>query len=156
MEPLSRTLFLERGVLRKTFGNKRCQVVGDWRGLHHEKLHNFCCSLNVIGVVKSPRMRWAGHVECVGEKMNTCKILMAKPEGKGPLRGPRHRWKNNINMDLIYIICSGLDRINMAQDRNTWLAGCCDKLKNIWVPKNEEKILTSWESHLLKDYSTSS
>ena len=48
---------------------------------------------------------------------------MEIPEGKGPLRGPGHRWKNNISMDLIYIMSSGLDRINMAQGRNMWLAG---------------------------------
>ena len=47
------------------------------------------------------------------------KILERKPEGKGPQRGPRHRWKSNINMNPVYIICRGLDRINMAQDRNT-------------------------------------
>jgi hypothetical protein len=77
---------------------------------------------NIIRVIKSPRMRWAGHVECVGQKRNTCKFLVGKPEGKGPLRGPRQSWKNNVNMDLTYIICGGLDRINMAQDRNTLLA----------------------------------
>jgi hypothetical protein len=51
-------------------------------------------------MIKSRRMGWAGHVAQVGEKRKACRILVAKPEGKRPLGRPRHRWVDNIKMDL--------------------------------------------------------
>jgi len=61
------------------------------------------CSPNIIMVIKSRRMRWAGHVACMEEMRNTYKILVRKPEGKRPHGRPRHRWENNIRMDLMEI-----------------------------------------------------
>jgi hypothetical protein len=90
----------ENRVLRKIFGPKRNEVVGGWRKLHNEELHNLYCSPSIIRIIKSRRMRWAGHVACMGEKRNAYRILVGKPEGKRPLGRPRCRWEDNIRMDL--------------------------------------------------------
>jgi hypothetical protein len=68
-----------------------------WRKLHNEELHNLYSSPSVIRIIKSRRMRWAGHVTRMGEKRNVCRLLVGKPEGKRPLGRPRHRWIDNIN-----------------------------------------------------------
>jgi hypothetical protein len=71
--------------------NGRDEVTGEWRKLH-EKLHILCSSPNIIRQIKSRRMRWAGHVERMGEERKVCKVLVGKPEGKRPLGRPRRRW----------------------------------------------------------------
>jgi hypothetical protein len=68
-----------------TFGSKRGKVTGDWRELHNEELHNLCSSPDIIRMIKSRRMRWAGHVARRGEKRNAYRILVGKPVGKRPL-----------------------------------------------------------------------
>jgi hypothetical protein len=68
--------------------------------LYNEELRNMYISQNIIKVIKSKSMRWAGNVACMGEMRNAYKILVGKPEGKRPLRRTRHRWENNIRMDL--------------------------------------------------------
>jgi hypothetical protein len=55
---------------------------------------------NMIGVIKSRRTRWAGHVARMGEKRTAYRILVGTPEGKRPLGRPRRRWVNNIKMDI--------------------------------------------------------
>jgi hypothetical protein len=82
----------EYRLLRRIFGPKRDEVMGDWRKLYNEELHNLCSSPNVIRMIKSRRMWWAGHVARMGEKRNAYRILVGKPEGKRPLGRPRHRW----------------------------------------------------------------
>jgi hypothetical protein len=67
------------------------------RKLHNEELHNFYCLPSIIRIIKSRRMRWAGHVARMGEKRNAYRILVGKPEGKRPLGRPRRRWEDNIN-----------------------------------------------------------
>jgi hypothetical protein len=69
-------------VLRRIFGPKRAEVTGGWRKLHNEELHNLYSSPSVIGMVKSRRMRWAGHVARMGEQRNAYRILVGNPEGK--------------------------------------------------------------------------
>jgi hypothetical protein len=81
-----------------SFGPKRDEVLGGWRKLHNEELHNLYFSLSIIRINKSRRMRWAGHVARIGEKRNAYRILVGKPEGKRPLERPRHRWEDNIRM----------------------------------------------------------
>jgi hypothetical protein len=56
-------------------------------------------------------LRWAGHVTCMGEGRGVCRVLVGKPEGKRPLRRPRHRWEDNIQMDLQEVGCGGMDWI---------------------------------------------
>jgi hypothetical protein len=74
--------------------------MGGWRKLHNEELHNLYSLTNVIRMMRSRRMKWAWHVERMGEKRNVYRILVGKPEGKRPLGRPRHRWMDNIKMDL--------------------------------------------------------
>jgi hypothetical protein len=90
----------ENRVLRRIFGPKRDEVTGGWRKLHNEELHNLYASPSIIRMIKSRKMRWAGHVARIGETRNACTILLGKPEGKRPQRRPRRRWVNNIKMDL--------------------------------------------------------
>jgi hypothetical protein len=75
-------------------------VTVGWRKLHDEELHNLYSSPNIIRMMKSRRMRWAGLVARMGEKRNAYKILVGKPDGKRSLRRPRRRWVDNIKMDL--------------------------------------------------------
>jgi hypothetical protein len=72
--------------------------------------------INIIRMIKSRRMRWAGHVTRTGETRNVYTILVGKPEGKRPLGRPRRRWVDNIKMDLREIGWDGMDWINLAQD----------------------------------------
>jgi len=72
--------------------NKRDEVTGEWRKLRKEELNDLYCSPNIVRVIKSRRMRWAGHVARMGEKRGICRGLMVTPEGKRPLGRPRSRW----------------------------------------------------------------
>jgi hypothetical protein len=75
-------------------------VKGDWRKPHNEELHNLYCSPSIIRIIKSRRIRWAGHVARMGENRNAYRILVGKPEGKRPLGRTRRKWEDNIRMDL--------------------------------------------------------
>jgi hypothetical protein len=72
---------------------------------------------NIIRQIKSRRMRWAGHVACMGEERNVYRVLMGKPEGKTPLGRPRCRWKDRIRMDLRETGWGSVDWVQLAQDR---------------------------------------
>jgi hypothetical protein len=72
---------------------------------------------NIFPVIKSIRMRWAGHVARLGERRGVCRILVGKPEGKIPFRRPRRRWEDNIKIDLQEVGCGGTDWIELAKDR---------------------------------------
>jgi hypothetical protein len=80
----------ENRVLRRIFGPKRDEVTGEWRKLRNEELHDLYSSPSIIRIIKARRMRWAGHVARMGEKRNAYRLLVGKPEGKRPLRRPRH------------------------------------------------------------------
>jgi hypothetical protein len=90
----------ENTVLRKVFGAKRDEVTGEWRKLHNEELRDLYSLPNIVRVVKSRRMRWAGHVARMGEGRGVHGVLVGRPEGKRPLGRPRRRWEDNIKMDL--------------------------------------------------------
>jgi hypothetical protein len=77
---------------------------------------------NIVGVIKSRRMRWAGHVACMGGRRGVYRVLVGKPEGKRPLGRPRLRWEDNIMMDLKEVGCAGLDWIELTQYRDRWRA----------------------------------
>jgi hypothetical protein len=123
----------ENRVLRRIFGPKRDDVTGDWRKLHNDGLHNLYSSPNIIRMIKSRRMRWAGHVAQMGETRNESRILMGKPEGKRPLGRPRRRWVDNIKMDLKEIGWVGIDWIELAQDRDQCRA-VVNTVMNLRVP----------------------
>jgi hypothetical protein len=72
----------ENRVLRRIFGPKRDEVIGGWRKLHNEELHNVYCSSSINRMIKSRRMKWARHVARMWEKRNVYKILVGKTEGK--------------------------------------------------------------------------
>jgi hypothetical protein len=107
----------ENRVLRRIFGPKRDGVTGGWRKLHNEELHNLHTSPSIIRIIKSRRMRLAGHMARMGEKRNVYRLLVGKPEGKRLLGRPRRRWIDNIKMDLIEIGLNVVDWIGLAQYR---------------------------------------
>jgi hypothetical protein len=87
-------------VLRKIFGPKRGKVMGEWRKLHGWELHNFYSLADTTRQIQQRRMKWAGHVVCMGEGRIVYRVLVGKPEGKRPLEKPRDRWEDGIKMDL--------------------------------------------------------
>jgi hypothetical protein len=90
----------ENRVLRRIFGPKRDEATGEWRKLHNKELHDLYSSPGIIRIIKSRRMRWAGHVARMGEKRNAYRLLVGKPEGQRPLGRPRRRCVDNMRMDL--------------------------------------------------------
>ena len=90
----------ENKVLRKIYGPKRDEMTGEWRRLHNEELHGLYDSPDVVKIMKSRRLRWAGHVARMGEKRRLYSILVGRPDGKRPLGRPRRRWEDNIRRDL--------------------------------------------------------
>jgi len=99
----------ENRVLRRIFGPKRDEVRGEWRKLHNEKLNDLYCSPNILRVIKSRRMRWAGHVARMGKGRGVYRVLVGKPEGKRPVGRPRGRWDDNIKIDLQEVGYGGMD-----------------------------------------------
>ena len=89
----------ENRVLRRIFGPKRDEVIGEWRKLHNEELNDLYSPPNFIGVVKSRRMMWGGHVAHIGDKI-AYRVFVGSPEGKRPFGRPRRGWENNINSDM--------------------------------------------------------
>jgi hypothetical protein len=112
----------ENRVLRRIFGPTRDAVTGEWRKLHNGELHDLHSSPDIIRQIKSRRMRWAGHVERMGERRNVYRVLVGKPEGKRPLGRPRRRWENGIKMDLREIGWGCVEWIHLAEDRDRWRA----------------------------------
>jgi hypothetical protein len=90
----------ENRVFRRIFGPKRDEVTGGWRKLHNEELYGLYTSPSIISVIKARRMRWAGHVARIGEVRGAYNISVGRPEKRRPLGRPRHRWEDNIKMDL--------------------------------------------------------
>ena len=90
----------ENRVLRRIFGPKTDKITGDWRKLHNEELNDLYCSPNIVQVIKSRRMRWAGHLARMWERGGVYSVLLGKSEGKRPLGRPRLRRKDIIKMDL--------------------------------------------------------
>jgi len=112
----------ENRVLRKVFGPKRDEVTGEWRKLHNEELNDLYSLPNIVRVVKSRQMRWAGRVARMEEDRGVQRVLVGKPEGKRPLGRPRHRWEDNIKMDLQEVGGGRRDWMELAQDRDRWRA----------------------------------
>jgi hypothetical protein len=98
----------ENRVLRRIFGPKR-EEDRSWRKMRKDELHSLYSSPNVVRVIKSKRMRWAGHVASMGEGRGVYRVLDGRSEGKRPLGRPRCRWEDNIKMDLRE---TGIDEAN--------------------------------------------
>ena len=132
----------EKKVLRRIFGPRRDEVTGEWRRFHNKELNDLYSSPNIVRVIKSRRMRCAGHVARMGEERGVYRFLMRKPEGKRTLGRPRRRWVDNIRTDLQEVGCGYMDWIGLAQDRDRWrtLVSAVMKLR---VPCNAENFLTS-------------
>ena len=90
---------------RRQFLPRRDEVTEEWRRLHNEELNDLYSSPNTVRVIKSRRMRWAGHVARMGEDRGAYRVLVGKPEGKRPLGRHRRRWVDNIRMDLQEVGC---------------------------------------------------
>ena len=86
--------------VRRIFGPKGDEVTGEWRRLHNKELYALYSSPNIIRVIKSRRLRWAGHVARMGERRGAYRALVGKPEGRRPLERPKRRWEDNIKMNL--------------------------------------------------------
>jgi len=124
-----------RYLTRHFFHNSNIneEVTGEWRKLHNEELNNLYSSPNIVRVLKSRRMRWAGHVARMGERRSVYRVLVGKPEGRRPLGRPRHRWGDNIRMDLREVGCGCVDWMELAQDRDRWRA-LVSAVMNLRVP----------------------
>jgi hypothetical protein len=129
---IHRLTVFENRVLRKIFGPKR-EEDASWRNLHNDELHDLYSSPNIVRVIKSRRMRWAGHVARMEEGTGVYRVLVGRPEGKRPLGRPRRRWENNIKMDLRKIGIDGVNWIRLAQDRVQWRA-FVNTVMNLRVP----------------------
>jgi len=99
----------ENLVLRIIFGPRRDEVTGEWRRLHNDELNDLCYSPNIVRVIKSRRMRWAGNVALIGEEREVYRVLVGKPGGRRPLGRPRRRLVDNIRMDLQEVGCGDMD-----------------------------------------------
>jgi hypothetical protein len=101
--------------------------------LDNEELNDLYSALNFVQVIISRRKRWAGHVARMEEERGVYRVLVGKPEEKSPLGRPRHRWENNIKIDLQEVGYGGMDWIGLAQDRDSWRA-LVNAAMNLRVP----------------------
>ena len=104
-------------MLRRVFGPKRDDVTREWKKLYNKELSFLYSLANIVRVVKSRRMRWAGHMERMGEGRGVHRFLVRKPEGKRQLGRPRRKWEDNIKMDFQEVGVGCGDWMELAQDR---------------------------------------
>jgi hypothetical protein len=122
----------ENRVLR-IFGSER-EGDGSWRKMHNDELHNLFSSPNIIRVIKSRRMRWMRHVAHMGGGgRGVYRVLVGRSKGKRPLGRPRHKWEDNIKMDLRETGIDGVNWIQLAQDRVRWQA-FVKTVMDLWLP----------------------
>ena len=124
----------ENRVLGRVFGPKKDEVIGGWRKLHNEDLSDLYSLPHIVRVVKSRKMKCAGHMARMGEGRGVHRVLVGKPEGKRPLGRPRRRWEDNIKMDLQEVGGDCEDWMELAQDRDRW-RGLVSTVMNLRVPK---------------------
>jgi hypothetical protein len=128
-----RLRIFENRVLRRVFGPKRDEVTGEWRKLHNEELSDLYPLPNIVRVVKSRRMRWAGHVTCIGEGRGVHSVLVWKPERKRPVGDPDVDGRTILRW--IFRKWEGVvgDWMKLAQDRDRWRA-LVNTVMNFRVP----------------------
>ena len=103
------------------FGPKRCEN-GEWRTLHNEEFHSLYRSPYIVRVIKSRRLRWAGHVARMQKGRSSFKILTGKPTGKRTLGRSKCRWEENNRMDLKEIVINTRNWVDSTQVRDYWRA----------------------------------
>jgi hypothetical protein len=128
-------------VLRRIFGPKRDEMTGEWRKLHNEELRDLNFSPSIIRIIKSRRMRWAGHVARMGEKRNAYRLLV----GKRPLGRPRRRLVDNIKRDLGEVGRGNVDWIGLAQDMDR-PSVFVNSVLNLRVPISAGKLSSSYKT----------
>ena len=116
-----RLKIFENRILRRIFGPKRDEN-REWRRLNNEKLHSLYRSVNTVRMIKSRRLRWAGHLDRIEERRSAFKMLTYNPTWKRPLERPRRRWGDNIRMDLEEIGINAGNWVDSTQDGNYWRA----------------------------------
>ena len=119
-------------MFRRTFEPKRDEVTREWRKLHNEELTVLYSSLNILRVIKSRRMRWAGRIASMKEGRGMSGVWWGNLKAI-PLGRPRRRWEDNIQMDLQEVGCRGVNWIELAQNRDRWRA-LVNAVMNLWVP----------------------
>jgi hypothetical protein len=122
----------DKRVLRKMFGPKR-EEDGSFRKLHNDELHGLYSSPNIVRVIISRRMGWAGHVTRMGKGRGVYRVMVGRPEGKRPLGRPRRRWKDNIKLNLREIGIDGSNWIRLIQNRVQWRT-FVSTVMSLWVP----------------------
>jgi hypothetical protein len=127
----------ENSVLR-IYGLER-EVYGSWRKLHNDELHILYSSPNIVRMIKLRRMRWVGHGAHMGEVRGVYRVLVGRPKCKRPLGRPRHRWEDNIKMDIRGRGINGVNWIQLARDRVQWQA-FVNTVMNLWVPRRKQDI----------------
>jgi hypothetical protein len=120
-------------MLKRIFGPNGDEVTREWRKLHSEELHDLYSSPSIFRMIKSRRIKWAGHIARMGERRGAYRVLVGKSDGKRPLGRPRRRWEDNIKIDLQEVGGGGKDWIDLAQDRDRWWA-FVNAVINLWVP----------------------
>jgi hypothetical protein len=104
-----------------------------WIKFYNAELNDLYSSPTIVRVIKNIRMRWAGHVARLGERRGVYRVLVGKPEGKRPVGRPRHRWEDNIKIDVEEVGCGGMDCSELAQDRERLLSPV-NAIMNLRVP----------------------
>ena len=106
------------------FRHHMLRTCNEFRRLHNDELHALYSSQNIIRVIQSSRLRWAGYVAHMANRRGSCGILREKPEGRRQLERPKRRWEDNIKIDLREAGWGhGLDRSGSGQEQ---LAACCE------------------------------
>jgi hypothetical protein len=123
----------ENRVLRRKFWPKRDEVTGKWRKLQNEEINSLYSSPNIIRVVKSRRMRWAGHVVYTGERKAVYRVLVRNCEGKILLGRHRRIWEYNFEMVLKEVGCGVMDWLDLALDRDR-SRSLVNAVMNLWFP----------------------
>ena len=120
----------ENKILRRIFGPIRDEETGEWRKLHNVELHNLYGLPDIVRLIKSRRLRWAGHVARMGESRTAYRVLTGSPDGRRPVGRPRRRWSDNVKRDLAEIGCCNSDWVANAQGGLAWVCQCGDELSS--------------------------